>query len=100
MFKQFLQLETNLRRAGYILLLEVIGGAALAALLSHFGINTDLAVLFLWVANLPVAWFLAQAAKHQGRNPWLFGFICLPPLLALVNFFVLRAMAPHYKPTS
>jgi hypothetical protein len=93
MAKRIARLETNLRRAGYILLLEILGGVLLAILLPYFGLARDWAIVFVWVANLPAVWFLAQAARHQGRNPWLAGFVSIPPLIALVNFLSLWATA-------
>ena len=99
MFKELSQLETNLRRAGYILLLEVIGGVLLALLLSQFDLKA-LAILFVWIANLPAAWFLSQAARVQGRNAWLIGFISIPPLFALLQFFLLCGDSSRSKQAS
>ena len=90
---RFPQLETNLRKAGYMLLAEVLGGIALGMLLSHLGRGIEPAILLVWVINLPVAWFLARAARLQGRNAWLTGLTSLPPLLAAVNFWLLWATA-------
>ncbi|WP_447938820.1 hypothetical protein [Pseudoxanthomonas mexicana] len=84
-------LETNLRKAACILLVEIIGGLLLFFLLPLFGVERDWIVLFIWTVNLPAAWFLALAARQQGRNPWFYGFGSLPPLLALFNFLTLSA---------
>ena len=89
MTKSFARLETNLRKAGYILLAEILGTASLGILLPHFGLDRSLAILFAWICNLPAIWFLAQAAKRQDRNPWISGIISIPPLLALLNFLSL-----------
>jgi hypothetical protein len=93
MFEKLGRLETNLRRAGYILSLEVIGGVLLGIMLSYFEREIELVVFFLWIANLPAIWFLAQAAKHQGRSAWLTGLTSIPPLLALMNFLWLCTTA-------
>ena len=93
MIKAFARLEKNLRRAACILLLEILGGLLLAILLPLFGLERDWTALFVCVANLPAAWFLAQAARHQGRNAWLSGLGSIPPPLALINFLSLWATA-------
>ena len=97
LMSRFSQTETNLRRAGYVLLAEVLGGVALGMLLSHLGYGIEAAILLVWVANLPAAWFLARAARLQGRNAWLTGFTSLPPLLAVVNFWLLWATAGSHR---
>ena len=99
MFKELARLETNLRRAGYTLLIVVLGGALLALLLSQFNL-APLVILFAWIANLPAAWFLSQAARLQGRNAWLTGFISVIPLFALFQFFILCADSPRTKQAS
>lgn len=83
------RLEANLRKAGYLLLLETLGAILLGVWLSYRGLAMDLAVPFVWLCNLPAAWFLAQAARHQGRNAWFTGITSIPPLLALANFLML-----------
>ena len=62
---KFSQLEVNLRRAGVTLLLTVLGGILLGVALPFFGLDRAPAVLFVWIANLPAVWLLAQAAKYQ-----------------------------------
>lgn len=89
----FSQLEGNLRRAGYVLLVEAIVVAILVVLVSHMRISPDLVVLLVWLVNLPAAWFLARAARIQGRSAWWTGLISLPPLLAAVNFWFLWSSA-------
>lgn len=91
MGRTFANLEANLRRAACILLLEIIGGLLLFFLLPLFGVERDWIVLFIWTINLPAAWFLALAARQQGRNPWFHGFASLPPLAALLNLLFLWA---------
>lgn len=93
MIKNFANLEKNLRRAGYVLLLEIIACILLAIVLPIIGIRRDWIVPFVWLANLPVVWFLAQAAKHQGRSAWLSALVSIPPLLALFNFLSLWSTA-------
>lgn len=92
----FARLETNLRRAACVLLVEIIGGLLLFFLLPLFGVERDWIVLFIWTINLPAAWFLARAAKQQGRNPWLHGLTSIPPLLALLNFLAMSAGSRSY----
>jgi hypothetical protein len=99
MFKELAQLDTNLRRAGYVLLIVVLGGALLALLLYQFNL-ASLAVLFVWAVNLPAAWFLSQAAKLQGRSAWRTGFVSLIPVAALFEFFILCPGSPRTKPVS
>ena len=99
MFKELARLETNLRRAGYTLLIEIFGDVLLALLLYPFNL-VPLVILFAWIANLPAAWFLSQAARLQGRNAWLTGFISMIPLIALLQFFLLCGDAPRSKQSS
>ena len=94
---KFSQLETNLHKAGVTIILMVLGGILLATALSIFGLDLGLVVLFVWIANLPAVWFLARAAKHQGRNAWLTGLISIAPLLAIVNFLVLWSTASAHQ---
>lgn len=89
MFISFSRLETNLRRAGYVLALEILLGITLTLLMRYLGLPLDVMILFFWVANLPAAWFLSQAARRQGRSAWLTGLTSLPPLVALINFLSL-----------
>jgi len=99
MFKDLAQLDTNLRRAGYVLLVVVFGGASLALLLYQFNL-APLVILFIWTVNLPAAWFLSQAAKLQGRSAWLTGFTSIIPVAALLQFFILCPGSPRIKQAS
>ena len=92
------KLEANLRKAGYVLLLEIVGAILLGIWLSYRGLTMDLIVLFVWLANLPAVWFLAKAASRQGRSAWFTGISSIPPLLALINFLVLLASARRASP--
>lgn len=94
---KFSELEVNLRRAGITLLLMVLGGILLGVALPFFGLDWAPALVFVWIANLPAVWFLAQAAKYQERNPWLTGFISIAPLLAILNFWVMWSTAGAYQ---
>ncbi len=94
---KFSQLEVNLRRAGVTLLLMVFGGILLGVALPFFGLDRAPALLFIWIANLPAVWFLAQAAKYQGRNPWITGFISIAPLLAVLNFWLMWGIASTFQ---
>ena len=97
MFKNFSRVERNLRWAGYVLAAEIFSGISLAIVLRHFGLPIDVIALFALVANLPAVWFLAQAARQQGRNAWLTGVTSLPPLVALINFLSLWATTRRYE---
>jgi len=99
MFKELAQLDTNLRRAGYTLLVVVFGGAFLALLLHQFNL-APLAILFAWAVNLPAAWFLSQAAKLQGRSAWFTGVASIVPATALIEFFILCPGSPRTKQAS
>ena len=99
MFKELAQLDANLRRAGYTLLVAVFGGAFLALLLYKFNL-APLAILFVWAVNLPAAWFLSQAAKLQGRSAWFTGVVSIVPATALIEFFILCPGSPRTKQAS
>lgn len=96
MLKELAQLDTNLRKAGYVLLVVVLGGALLALVLYPFNL-TSLVLVYVWAVNLPAAWFLAQAARLQGRSAWLTGFISIIPVMALLQFFVLCPGSPRIQ---
>ncbi len=99
MLRELSQLDTNLRRAGYVLVVVVLGGALLALVLYPFNL-APLALLFVWAVNLPAAWFLSQAAKLQGRSAWLTGFISIIPVMALLQFFILCPGSPRIHQAS
>lgn len=99
MLRELAKLDPDLRRAGYTLSIAVVGGALLALLLYQTGF-VFLAILFVWVANLPAAWFLSQAARLQGRNAWLAGLSSIVPAFALLEFFMLCPGSPRARQAS
>ena len=89
MLNPFAKVETNLGRAGWIILLGVLISCVLGILLTSFGRDSDLAFL-LGLAAFPfAAWFMAQAALHQGRSGLLFGVASLLPPFAILAFITL-----------
>ena len=93
MFKSFAQLENNTRKAGLAVSVCVLGGIALAIFLPASANKADLVGAFIWIANLPAAWFLAQEQKRLGRDPWFLGLISLVPMFALLHFLVLYVIS-------
>jgi hypothetical protein len=89
MFDFFANTETNLGRAGWLLLLEFIGGASLGVVLSEGGFNSDLIVPIVWFVNLFATWFLVKAAQRQGRSALLYALSAIGPPAAIFAFFSL-----------
>ena len=71
----FSNAENDLGRAGWLLVLEVMGTVALGVLLSNFGLATDSVVLVAWLFNLLPAWYISQAAKRMGKSALLYGAV-------------------------
>ena len=100
MFKSFAHLEPNMRRAASLILFWILGAAVLGVLLPSSPAKMGWIVIFIWAVNLPAAWFLSQAAKQMGRNPWFSGVISIIPALAAANFMILYSSlheASHRK---
>ena len=93
MFKSFAQLENNTRKAGLALSFWILGAVALAIFLPASDNKAELVGAFIWIANLPAAWFLAQEQKRLGRDPWFLGLISLVPVFALLHFLVLYVIS-------
>ena len=93
MFKSFAQLENNTRKAGLALAFWILGAIALAIFLPASDNKADLVGAFIWIANVPAAWFLAQEQKRLGRDPWFLGLISLVPVFALLHFLVLYVIS-------
>ena len=93
MFKSFAQLENNTRKAGLALSVCILGAIALALFLPSSDNKADLVGAFIWIANLPAAWFLAQEQKRLGRDPWFLGLVSLVPMFALLHFLVLYVIS-------
>lgn len=87
MFNFFAQAESNLGRAGWLLLLEFLGGAALSLVLVEFGLVGDIVLIGVWLLNFLTAWHLAKAAAAQGKSAVLHGlFSALGPPTAFATF--------------
>ena len=93
MLKSFAQLDKNMSRAGKALVFWIVGATVLAITLPASTSKADMVGAFIWVANLPAAWFLFQAQKQSGRDPWFFGLISLVPVFAALHFIVLYLLA-------
>jgi hypothetical protein len=94
----FLLSESNLGKAGTLLVLEIFGAAALGVVLDQIGLNSAMALVAAWIANLFTAWYLFKAAQYQGRHALLYGlFAALLPATALLVFLRLYT---HDRDTS
>ena len=89
MSNPFAHLEKNLGRAGLLFSLAILGAVALSFVLTELGSDTSVAVLLVWAAMPLIAWFMSNAARAQGKNPWLYGLASLLPPLAIYLFFAL-----------
>jgi small multidrug resistance pump len=85
--------NVHLGRAGTLLVVELIGLVAMSMVLSWIGLESDLAVVAVWLVNLGVAWFLAQAARSLGRSALGYGlFSALAPVTAIYSWFHLHQL--------
>ena len=91
MFNPFAYAEANVGRAGWLLVLEILGGAVAAAVLSHLGYSSELALVAVWLLNLVTAWFIGKAAAAQGKNQWLYGVPSVLVPIAILLFFKLHS---------
>ena len=91
MSNPFAHSEKNLGRAGLLFVLVVLGSVGLSFVLGEIGYEPSIAILLVWTAMPFVAWFMAQAARAQGKNPWLYGLGSLVPPLAILLFFSLHS---------
>ena len=84
--------ETNLTTAWRFLFAEMVVGVTLTFTLSQLELpGQDLVFVGVWLFNLIVAYYLAKAARAQGKSAWLYGlFSALVPAYALLAFFSLR----------
>ncbi|QSX74720.1 hypothetical protein HIV01_016360 [Lysobacter arenosi] len=104
MFDPFSLAETNLRRAGWLLGLEILGGTGAVMGLSELGYPADLAIVAVWLLNVVAAWFIGKAAAAQGKSRWLYGLPALAPPIAVWLFFklhsedALRRLSPGSPP--
>ena len=89
MFNIFAGAEVNLGRAGWALIVALLGSAAASFVFGSFGFSSDLGMAVFLVGLPAVAWFMSQAARAQGRSPVLYGLGGLVPPLSFLAFFKL-----------
>src|SRR5688572_6401401 len=89
MLNPFAEIEINLGRAGWIILLGVLSSCALSLLLLSLGHDSSPAFLLGVLAFPFAAWFMAQAARRQGRSGLLFAIATLLPPFAILAFIAL-----------
>lgn len=89
MFNLLAKSEANLGRAGFALVLAILGTAALSLALKELGYGPAWAMLFALAAFPFAAWLMSQAAQRQGRSALLYGLASLLPPLAVLAFFTL-----------
>ena len=89
MFNIFANVEVNLGRAGWALIVALLGSVAASLVLVSFGFNSDPGIAVFLVGLPAVAWFMSQAARAQGRSPVLYGLGGLLPPLSFLAFFKL-----------
>ena len=78
----------ELTTAGSLLMYEVGGFVVLSIFASRFGQAGEGAVFIgLLAFNLVTAWFMAKAARSQGKSAILYGIISIVPPGAAVAFF-------------
>ena len=73
----FANAETDLGRAGWLLILEIAGAGALGLVLSYLGLTTDYVFPLAWLFNLWPAWYIYRAAKRMGKSAFLYGAVSL-----------------------
>jgi hypothetical protein len=92
MFNLFANCEVNLGRAGWLLLLEVLGGAALGITLGQLALPVELAMLGAWGVNFVTAWYLSKAARALGKSALLYGlFSAIGPPASIASFALLHS---------
>lgn len=92
MFNPFANSEVNLGRAGWWLLISVLGGGALLVAFEQLTLPVAPVLIGILLINLVPAWFLAKAARAAGRNPLLYGVLAvLGPPISILLFLSLRS---------
>jgi hypothetical protein len=75
--------DVHLRRAGALLVLELVMVLAWAVISTRFGFASHLALLLVMAVNLIAAACLARAARARGRSAWGYGlFSAVMPVAA------------------
>jgi len=83
--------KRDLEWAGYLLFVELIGGTALTFALGQLGFKAEHFVFAgIFALNLVTAFFLARAARSQGRSALAYGVCSALPPGALWAFWRLR----------
>jgi hypothetical protein len=90
MFNPFEFAEVNLGRAGWLLSLEILGGIALASVLSTLGHAAELALVAVFGLHLITAWLIGKAAAAQGKSQWLYAIPAVLPPIAIALFVKLH----------
>jgi len=76
----------NLRKAGWLLLAEIVGGVILSFVLQSAGYISELSIPAVWAVNFVAAWYLSRAAAAACKNRWLYGLgAALGPPLAILT---------------
>ena len=91
MLKFSTQYSKNLRRAGWLLVLEV----GVACVLAYFSVKTNITLSYIfiamWLTNLVTSWCISKAATDLGKNSVLFGVVsALLPAFAVSAWYWLK----------
>lgn len=89
MFNIFAHVEVNLGRAGWALVIALLGSVTASLVFGPLGFNSDLGMAVLLVGLPAAAWYMSQAARAQGRSPVLYGLGGLVPPLSFIAFLKL-----------
>ncbi len=92
MFEYFKRPNSSLRRAGWLLLIEIVGGVMMALVLQESGFMPELVIPAVWLVNLFTASYLSMAAAELRKNQWVYGLAsALGPPLALILYGQLKS---------
>ena len=82
----------DLRKAGNLLVIEIVGFVTLSFVLSRLEISSGENAAFLGALlfNLLPAHYLARAARSQSKSPVFYGLVSLIPAGAIASYFWLR----------
>lgn len=82
----------DLRKAGNLIVIEVVGFVTLAVTLSRLQIPSGESAAFLCALlfNLLPMYYLARVARAKGKSAVLYGLISLIPAGAIFAYFKLR----------
>ena len=83
--------NSNLRRAGWLLVFEIAAACLVAYQLSRSNISIAYVPIGIWLFNLLPAWYIAMAARDFEKNPWLHGLAsALLPAIAISAWYWLK----------